>query len=124
MEETDMGSYLSVCGVLSQPEATVCHPAMALGPEQRRDLALHALAGTTPTGRLAAEHEVSRKFVYRQRARANDAVHEAFFEEEARADEVLFHLPVTKACRRGSFPPSGDQGLARSIDPGPDVDLP
>jgi hypothetical protein len=96
MEETDMGSYLSVCGVLSQPEATVCHPAMALGPEQRRDLALHALAGTTPTGRLAAEHEVSRKFVYRQRARANDAVHEAFFEEEARADEVLFHLPVTK----------------------------
>jgi hypothetical protein len=42
---------------------------MALGPEQRGDVALHALAGTTPISRLAAEHEVSRKFVYRQCAR-------------------------------------------------------
>ena len=89
-------SYLSVSGILPQPEATVFCPAMAMGPEQRQDLALHALAGTAPISRLAAEHEVSRKFIYRQRTRANEALHDAFFEEEARADEVLFHLPVTK----------------------------
>jgi len=70
---------------------------MAMRPEQRQDLALHALAGTTPISRLAAEHDVSRKFVYRQRTQAADALHDAFFEEESCADEVLFHLPVTKA---------------------------
>jgi len=91
-----MVSNLSVCGVGSQPETTVCCPAMAMGPEQRQDLALHALAGTAPISRLAAEHEVSRKFIYRQRTRANEALHETFFEEPAPADEVLFYLPVTK----------------------------
>jgi hypothetical protein len=65
-------------------------------PEQWQDLALHALARTAPISRLAAEHEVSRKFIHRQRNRAAHALHEAFCEEEARADEVLFYLPVTK----------------------------
>jgi hypothetical protein len=95
MEETDMGSYLSVSGILRQPEATF-YPAMAMGPDERQGLALHALAGTVPISRLAAEHEVSRKFIYRQRTRASDALHDAFFEEKAPADEVLFYLPVTK----------------------------
>jgi hypothetical protein len=92
-----MGSYLSVSSVFPQPKSTIFFPAMAMRPEQRQDLALHALAGTAPISRLATEHDVSRKFIYRQRARATDALHDAFFEEEARADEVLFHLPVTKA---------------------------
>lgn len=92
-----MGSYLSVSSVFPQPSGTIFFPAMAMRPEQRQDLALQALAGTTPISRLAAEHDVSRKFVYRQRARATDALHDAFFEEESHADEVLFHLPVTKA---------------------------
>ena len=91
-----MVSYLNVPEIFPQPEATVFYPAMAMGPEQRQDLALHALVGTTPISRLAAEHEVSRKFIYRQRNRADDALHEVFFEEETRADQVLFHLPVTK----------------------------
>lgn len=92
-----MGSYLSVSGVFPQPGGTIFFPAMAMRPEQRQDLALQALAGTAPISRLATEHDVSRKFIYRQRARATDALHDAFFEEESRADEVLFHLPVTKA---------------------------
>ena len=92
-----MGSYLSVSGVFPQPGGTIFFPAMAMRPEQRQDLALQALAGTAPISRLATEHDVSRKFIYRQRARATDALHNAFFEEESRADEVLFHLPVTKA---------------------------
>ena len=91
-----MGSYLSVSGVLPQPETMLFCPATAMGPGQRQDLALHALAGTVPISRLAAEHEVSRKFIYRQRTRATDALHDAFFDEDARTDQVLFYLPVTK----------------------------
>jgi hypothetical protein len=96
MEETDMGSYLNVSDIFPQPEITGFYPAMAMGPDQRQELGLHALAGTTPISRLAAEHEVSRKFIYRQRARAHEALHEAFFEEETSTDEILFYLPVTK----------------------------
>jgi len=92
-----MGSYRSVSDVFPQPGGAIFFPAMAMRPEQRQDLALHALAGTAPISRLAAEHDVSRKFIYRQQARATDALHDAFFEEKSRADEVLFHLPVTKA---------------------------
>jgi len=91
-----MASYLSVSGIFSQPEATVFYPAMAMEPQRRQDLAVRALAGTAPISRLAAEHDVSRKFIYRQRDRANDALHEAFCEENTRGDRVLFHLPVTK----------------------------
>lgn len=67
-----MASYLSVSGIFSQPETTGFYPAMAMGPDQRQELGLHALAGTAPISRLAAEHEVSRKFIYRQRTRAMD----------------------------------------------------
>jgi hypothetical protein len=81
-----------------QPETTpVFCRAKAMEPKQRQELALQALAGTEPISRLAAEHEVSRKFVYQQRARAGDALHEAFSEEEADPERVLFYLPVTKA---------------------------
>jgi hypothetical protein len=66
-------------------------------PEQRQKVALHALTGTETISRLAAQHEVSRKFVSQQCARASDALHEAFLEEEADTDRVLFYLPVTKA---------------------------
>jgi hypothetical protein len=95
-EETDMGFYLSVSGILPQPETTGFCPARAMGPTQRQDLARQALAKTAPISRLAAEHSVSRKFVSRQRDRADEAIHDAFFEEESPAERVLFHLPVTK----------------------------
>jgi hypothetical protein len=91
-----MVSYLNVSDILPQPDTTIFYPALTMGPGQRQNLALHALAGTVPISRLAAEHEVSRKFIYRQQAQANEALHDAFFEVETRADKVLFHLPVTK----------------------------
>jgi hypothetical protein len=96
MEETDMVSYLSVSDVRPHPEATAFCPAMAMEPAQRQNLALQALVGTSPISQLAAEGEVSRKFICRQRDRANEALHEVFFKEETRAPQVLFHLPVTK----------------------------
>ena len=92
-----MVTHVSISGVCPQPESTVFCPAKAMGPGQRQDMALHALARTETISRLAAEHEVSRKFIYEQRARASGALHEAFFKEEADAERVLFHLPVTKA---------------------------
>jgi hypothetical protein len=96
MEETDMVAHLSVSGVCPQPEATVFCPAKAMGPGQRQDLALNALAGTETISRLAAQHEVSRKFIYQQVGSAKQALEEAFAAEEPDADRVLFYLPITK----------------------------
>jgi hypothetical protein len=97
MEETDMVAHLSISGVCPQSETTVFCRAKALGPRQRQDLALHALAGTEPISRLAAQHEVSRKFISQQVGSAQAALQQAFAPEPDAAERVLFHLPVTKA---------------------------
>ena len=92
-----MIAHLSILGVCPQPEATtVFCPAKAMGPEQRQDLALDALAGTETISRLAAQHEVSRKFVYQQVGSAKEALREAFAAKHEQTAEVLFYLPVTK----------------------------
>ena len=49
------------------PVAPPC-PAKAMKPPQRWQLALQALAGAETVRHLAGQHEVSRKFVYRQTA--------------------------------------------------------
>ena len=69
-------------------------------PPQRRQLALEALAGTETVSRLAGQHEVSRKFVYRQAAKAEEALDAAFSPADGDDHKVLFHLPVTKAWLR------------------------
>ena len=81
------------------PQRPLSCPAQDLSPDQRRRLALDALAGTTPVARLAHEHDVSRKFVYQQAGKAQQALDRAFAPD---ADEprVLFTLPVTKALLR------------------------
>jgi hypothetical protein len=71
-------------------------PAKALNSDQRQHLALQALAGTTPISQLAAELDVSRKFVYQQADQANQALRHAF-DPDPEDRRVLFHLPVTKA---------------------------
>jgi hypothetical protein len=89
-------SHLSV-----QPDTAEFCPAKALGPELRQDLALEVLAGTESVTRLAQQHEVSRKFLYRQAAKAEEALQEAFASDEDEGGNedgrVLFSLPVTKA---------------------------
>ncbi len=67
---------------------------------QRRQLALQALAGAETASRLAGEHAVSRKFVYRQAAKAEEALDAAFSPADRDHEKVLFHLPVTKAWLR------------------------
>jgi len=70
--------------------------AKAMQPQQRQDLAVQALAGTETIRGLAAQHVVSRKFVYQQVGTAEEALQEAFAVEEDDPTKVLFHLPVTK----------------------------
>ena len=98
-----MVCHCSVPEVFPQPDtkalypATPSHPAKAMTPLQRRQLALEALAGTETVSRLAGQHAVSRKFVYRQAAKAEEAIDAAFSPADGDDQKVLFYLPVTKA---------------------------
>lgn len=70
-----------------------------LGPAERMDLSVQALAGGRPIADLARRHGVSRKFVYQQASKASNALEEAFA-AQGQDEQVLFHLPVTKAWVR------------------------
>ena len=60
---------------------------------------MDALAGSESLSRLAQDHDVSRKFVYQQADKAQQALDQAF--APVRDDQrVLFYLPVTKALLR------------------------
>ena len=74
-------------------------PAAKLSEVDRIDLAVLALAGTATITDLAAQHDVSRKFVYQQANKASAALTEVFASNVS-DDEVLFALPVTKTWLR------------------------
>jgi len=90
-----MVAYLSSFDIRPQPESSVFSAAKAMGPAQRQELALHALAGTETISRLASQRDVSRKFVYQQVACAEQALHDAFT-PGPKDQGVLFYLPVTQ----------------------------
>jgi hypothetical protein len=72
-------------------------------PPQRRQLALDTLAGIQTVSGLAHEHHVSRNFVYRQAAKAEEALDAAFTaggDGEPGQERVLFYVPVTKSWLR------------------------
>jgi hypothetical protein len=81
---------------ITEPAYLPRWPAQRLLPEHRRDLAVQVLAGAQPVSDLAREHEVSRKFLYQQAHTAEDALNHAF-DPAPKTDDVLFHLPVTRA---------------------------
>jgi hypothetical protein len=104
-----MVRHCSIADVFQQPNkpdtgvlgpSTPLHPAKAMMPPRRRQLALEALTDTRAVSRLAREHAVSRKFVYRQAAKAEEALDAAFSPVGCDDEKVLFHLPVTKAWLR------------------------
>jgi len=70
--------------------------AKLLSPDQRRDLALHVLAGQQSGSQTARALGVSRKFVAKQTATAQDALDNAFLPSVPADDRVLFYLPVTR----------------------------
>ncbi len=69
--------------------------AASLSPSIRKAIVIQVLSGSQPITHLADEHQVSRKFVYQQGDKAQQAVNESFAPTQA-DDDVLFHLPVTK----------------------------
>jgi len=52
---------------------------------------------TEPVTHLAQQHQVSRKFVYQQLAKATAAIDQAFEPAKPKDQKVLFYLPITKA---------------------------
>jgi hypothetical protein len=96
MEETDMCHPIPTASPLHQQIVRSC-PAKALPAPQRQTLALAALASTQTVTQVARDHEVSRKFVYQQVHKAQNALDKAFSPAGPADDHVLFQMPVTKA---------------------------
>ena len=76
---------------------SVCAAPPKLATNERKMMAVRALAGAEPVSTLAARHGVSRPLVYRQMRKANAAL-DALFSTEQTDDQnkVLFSFPVTK----------------------------
>ncbi len=91
-----MVCHYSASAISTHPAIDVFCAAKAMQPRQREDLALQALAGTESIRGLAAQHAVSRKFIYQQVDTAKEALQEAFAPKQDDATKVLFYLPVTK----------------------------
>jgi len=69
--------------------ASLCH-------NSRKHLAIQTLARNEPISHVAAREQVSRKFLYHQKQKAEAALDQAFYPASETSD-VLFHLPVTEA---------------------------
>lgn len=76
----------------------VCAASVKLATDDRKVMAVRALAGAEPISALAARHGVSRPLVYRQMAKARAALDDLFSpaQTEDGQDKVPFSLPVTK----------------------------
>src|SRR3978361_1112832 len=72
--------------------------AAMLLESDRKDLAVQALARSTRSSGLSSRHGVSRKFIYRQARKADEALDEVFL--SGTAEDVLFQLTVTKIWLR------------------------
>ena len=69
--------------------------AASLSPDVRQGIGIQVLSRSQPVSHIAATHQVSRKFVYQQGNKAQQALDESFALSQG-DDDVLFHLPVTK----------------------------
>lgn len=75
--------------------------AQALDGKQRHRLALQVLARMEPVTELAKRHQVSRKFLYQQADKGQQALEQAFASPPAtHEEEILFYLPVTRTWLR------------------------
>lgn len=69
--------------------------ATCLGPTERKNLSLEVLARTDPITHLAQDYQVSRKFLYQQAAKAQQAL-DRTFNPSPKDKKVIFHLPITR----------------------------
>ena len=92
-----------VTDTLSQSDSSTVRvgcAAHALDGEQRQQLAVQVLARTEPVTELAGRHQVSRKFLYQQADKGEQALEQAFQSPPPSDEQVLFYLPVTRAWLR------------------------
>jgi hypothetical protein len=76
---------------------SLCAAPTKLATNERKMMAVRALAGAEPVSALAARHGVSRPLVYRQMHKVSAALDELFSTEQTDdQNKVLFSLPVTK----------------------------
>lgn len=93
-----MDCYRTISESCPQPQATAfACPAKAMGPAQRQRCAVEVLGGARPVSQIARQQAVSRKFLYQQAAKAEDALQDAFSPKPPDQEKVLFYLPVTKS---------------------------
>jgi hypothetical protein len=86
---------------------TASHPESSTSPTrcaahqlegaQRQRLAIDILAGNGSVTELAERHQVSRKFLYQQADKGEQALTEVFSPPPPAEEKVWFYLPVTKA---------------------------
>ena len=69
--------------------------AKQLDASQRQHLAMKSLVSKRTVTELAKQNNVSRKFIYQQKAKALGAVNDAFEPTTEGAEKILFYLPVT-----------------------------
>src|ERR1700681_4207197 len=77
---------------------SVCAAPVKLATNERKVMAVRALAGAEPISALAARHGVSRPLVYRQMDKSRAALAQLFSpaQSDNGQDKVLSSLPVTK----------------------------
>jgi hypothetical protein len=81
------------------PQHELNYAAHLLSSLDRQTLALDALSGQAAITELSQQHQVSRKFIYQQKDKAQDALDDAFA-SSSDEEQILFYLPVTKAWLR------------------------
>lgn len=69
--------------------------ASRLHPVQRQEIAVKVLSKQEPVSQIANQEQVSRKFLYQQKAIAKLALTTAFDKPE-KDNEVLYYLPVSQ----------------------------
>jgi len=81
-----------------QLKLKVSHAANSLNPIQRQQIAIQAIAKTSKITELANANGTSRKFIYQQKEKAEEALQQAFPTTLPidNSDSALFCLPVTK----------------------------
>ncbi len=71
--------------------------ASRLHPLQRQEIAVKVLSKQEPITQIAHQEQVSRKFIYQQKAIAQEALNQAF-DKPKKDNEVLYYLPVTQSA--------------------------
>ncbi|MEC5218846.1 hypothetical protein RCH09_003821 [Actimicrobium sp. GrIS 1.19] len=69
--------------------------AKTLTQEKRKSIAISSLSKTESISGLSASEGISRKYIYRQKHKAKEALDEKFSDKND--DDVLFNLPVSKS---------------------------